>query len=94
MSWFSPSSGAPDVQTNKDIVPQTYSIVGITTVTYARKQTTTQREVRGLTLAAADSKMTALAADSTVSDISRVSLGGGGFNVRYTVTSATAWAEV
>lgn len=94
MAWFTVSSSAPNVALDKSVVPQTYSIVGVTTVTYARKQTTTQREVRGMTLSAADSKITALAADTTVSDISRVSLGGGGYNVRYTVTSNTAWAEV
>lgn len=94
MSWFTASSSAPNVQTDKSVVTQTYSIVGVTTATYKRKQTTTQREVRGMTIAAADSKITALAADTTVSDINRVSLGGGGYNVRYTVTSNTAWAEV
>lgn len=94
MSWFSTSSGAPDVPTNKDIVSQKYSIVGATTKTYANKKTTTQKEKRGMTLAVADSVMATLAADSTVSDISRVSIGGGGYNVRYTVTAETAWAEV
>ena len=93
MAFFTNSGTAPDVSTNKDIVRESVRFFGIINKTYVRNLGTDQKEKRGLTLAAADSAVTALAADSTVSDISRYPIGGGGYNVRYTRTTGQAFTE-
>ncbi len=94
MAWFTSAASAPDVATNKDVVRQTYSIVGTTTVTYKRLQTIEQREIRGLTLAGADATILTLSGDYDVSDISRQPIGANGYNVRYTVTTNEDWEEI
>ena len=62
----------------------------LTAKVYTRTVTTTKTEVRGLTLAGANDIVIAQAANSP----SATAIGGGGWNVRYTVTTVTAWTLV
>ncbi len=93
MAFFTSKAAAPEVSTNKDIVRESVRFFGIVIKTYVRDLGTDQKEIRGMTLAAADSAVTALAADSTVSNISRYPIGGGGYNVRFTQTTGQEFAE-
>lgn len=93
MAFFTNSGTAPDVSTNKDVVRESVRFFGIVNKTYIRNLGTDQKELRGLTLEAADSAMAALASDTTVSSISRNAIGGGGYNVRYTVTTGQTYTE-
>jgi hypothetical protein len=62
------------------------------TAIWERKITTTKTEVRGLTLAGANTTVT------TQGDLGNspqvTSIGGGGWNVSYTVTTFTGWEDV
>lgn len=93
MAFFPDRASSPEVSTNKDIVRESVRFFGIVIKTYVRDLGTEQKEIRGMTLAAADSAVTALAADSTVSDISRYPIGGGGYNVRFTRTTGQTFTE-
>lgn len=93
MAWFTASSSAPDVVLGKTITPMRLRFFGLINKTYVSTETVENKEKRGMTKAAADSAVTALAADSTVSDINLADIGGGGYNVRYSKKSGTGWTE-
>lgn len=93
MSWFSTYTDAPDVVTGKDIVRDSVRFFGLINKTYVRKPVTLMREIRGLTGSAADAAVTALSALDSVHDISQQSIGGGGFNVRYSHITGDTYVE-
>lgn len=89
MSFFEPSSGAPDVIVSQTVTPERFlQLPGI--AVYRRNVTVTEREIRGVTKAAADSAAAALATDSVTTE--KIPIGAGGWNVRYITTTETSWA--
>lgn len=96
MAWFSTHASAPTVTTASDAVQESYTYYGNTIWTYTKMTKTNAVETRGLTNAAADSKVAALLADSVnvITNISKYAIGAGGYNVRYTLnTSSDTWAR-
>lgn len=96
MAWFSISSSAPDVVASSEYQIKrfwaTNNLGGWRL--YASTETTNTREVRGMTKAAADSKVTALLADTSVADVRIAAIGGGGYNVQYVRRTQDTWADV
>lgn len=62
------------------------------TAIWERKITTTKTEVRGLTLAGANA--TVITQGNAGNSPQVTALGGGGWNVSYTVTTITGWEDV
>lgn len=90
MAWFTSSSSAPKVQVAKsEIVHGSFAIA--TATSYSQTETTVQYEKRGMTSSAADSYVTAQA--SAGNNPQKQLIGGGGYNVKTTERTLTAWTE-
>lgn len=92
MAWQAAGCATVTEPSEKESNTITY-FAGAGTLTakiYTRTVTTTKTEVRGLTLAGANTIVTAQEDNSP----STTAIGGGGWNVRYTVTTATDWTLV
>jgi hypothetical protein len=93
MAWFTSSASAPDVQTGKTVQTQRLRFFGLVNKTYVATTTYTNKEIRGMTKAAADSAAATKAATAGVSGVAVDPIGAGGYNTRYTTETGTGWVE-
>lgn len=90
MAFFTDTADAPIVELRKR-EDRYYAFAVATATQYHQTVSIAEYEMRGLTNAAANSKLNALAADTSIPGGEKSPIGGGGYNVRWYTATSTGW---
>lgn len=90
MAFFTDTADAPVVELRKR-EDRYYAFAIATATQYYQDVSIAEYEMRGLTNAAANSKLSALKADTSVAGGEKSPIGGGGYNVRWSTATSTGW---
>ena len=92
MAFFTDTTSAPVIELRKR-EDRYYAFAVAIATQYYQQVTIAEYEVRGLTNAAANTKLNALAADTSIAGGEKTPIGGGGYNVRWSTVTSTGWVE-